>query len=155
CGKLRLGLDLLLPRRPRAGDESLGSFVRRRLGREALERVVQPLIGGIYTADPERLSLAATMPRFLALEREHRSLLLGLRRTGRSGEAARASGARWSLFVTLVGGMDELVSALAARLPTGTVRLGAPVSAITRGPDVWRVEVADGPPLSAEGVVLA
>src|SRR5262249_57396717 len=77
-GKLRLALDLVLPRRSGAGDESLGSFVRRRLGREALERVAQPLVGGIYTADPDRLSLGATMPRFLALEREHRSLILGL-----------------------------------------------------------------------------
>src|SRR5262249_59360042 len=78
-GKLRMALDLVLPRRAGAGDESLASFVTRRLGREALERVAEPLVAGIYTAVPERLSLAATMPRFLALEREHRSLILGLR----------------------------------------------------------------------------
>jgi protoporphyrinogen/coproporphyrinogen III oxidase len=154
-GKLRLGLDLILPRRRRGGDESLGSFVRRRLGREALERVVQPLVGGIYTADPDCLSLAATMPRFLALEREHRSLILGLRRTSRGGQVVRASGARWSLFLTLAGGMEELVSALAARLPASTVRLGAPVSVIAPGPSAWRVELASGPPLFADGVVLA
>ena len=154
-GKLRLGLDLILPRRPAAGDESLGSFVRRRLGREALERVAQPLVGGIYTADPDRLSLAATMPRFLALEREHRSLILGLRRTARGGEATGASGARWSLFVTLAGGMAELVAALAARLPTGAVRLSTPVAAVAPAPDGWRVDLRDGPPLHADGVVLA
>jgi oxygen-dependent protoporphyrinogen oxidase len=154
-GKLRLGLDLVLPRGSGAADESLGSFVRRRLGREALERVAQPLVGGIYTADPDRLSLAATMPRFLALEREHRSLILGLRRTARAGETARASGARWSLFVTLAGGMEELVAALAARLPTGAVRLGSPVGGIVPAPDGWRVHPRDGAPLHADGVVLA
>jgi oxygen-dependent protoporphyrinogen oxidase len=154
-GKLRLGLDLILPRRPAAGDESLGSFVRRRLGREVLERVAQPLVGGIYTADPDRLSLAATMPRFLALEREHRSLILGLRRTARGGETAGASGARWSLFVTLAGGMGELVAALAARLPAGTVRLSTPVAGVTPAPDGWRVDLRDGPPIHADGVVLA
>ncbi len=154
-GKLRLGLDLILPRRTAQGDESLGSFVRRRLGREALERVAQPLVGGIYTADPDRLSLGATMPRFLALEREHRSLILGLRRTARSGEAAGASGARWSLFVTLAGGMDELVAALAARLPGGAVRLSTPVAAIASAPNGWRVDMRHGPPLHADGVVLA
>jgi oxygen-dependent protoporphyrinogen oxidase len=154
-GKLRLGLDLILPRRPAAGDESLGSFVQRRLGREALERVAQPLVGGIYTADPDRLSLAATMPRFLALEREHRSLILGLRRTARGGEAAAASGARWSLFVTLAGGMEELVAALAARLPAGATRLSTPVTAIAPAPNGWRVELRDGSPLHADGVVLA
>ena len=154
-GKLRLGLDLILPRRRAVGDESLGSFVRRRLGREALERVAQPLVGGIYSADPDRLSLAATMPRFLALEREHRSLILGLRRTARGGEAAGASGARWSLFVTLAGGMEELVAALAARLPAGATRLSTPVTAIALAPTGWRVEPGDGSPLHADGVVLA
>ena len=154
-GKLRLGLDLALPRRRANGDESLGSFVRRRLGKEALERVAQPLVGGIYTADPDRLSLAATMPRFLTLEREHRSLIVGLRRTARR-EAVGASGARWSLFVTLAGGMEELVSALAARLPDGAVRLATPVAAIARSSGGgWRVDLPDGAPLEADGVVLA
>ena len=154
-GKLRLGLDLVLPRRGPAGDESLGGFVRRRLGRQALERVVQPLVGGIYTADPDRLSLAATMPRFLALEREHRSLILGLRRGAHGGEVHRASGARWSLFVTLAGGMEELVTALAARLPAGAVRLAAAATAIAPSPSGWRIQLAGGPPLEAHGVVLA
>ena len=65
---------------PRGGDpdESLGGFVSRRLGREALERVAQPLVAGIYTADPDVLSLAATMPRFIEVERRERSLILGL-----------------------------------------------------------------------------
>src|SRR6185503_4401897 len=150
-GKLRLGLDLALPRRRANGDESLGSFVRRRLGKEALERVAQPLVGGIYTADPDRLSLAATMPRFLALEREHRSLIVGLRRTARR----EAVGARWSLFVTLAGGMEELVTALAARLPAGAVRLATGVAAVEPTAGGWRVELQAGPPLQADGVVLA
>jgi oxygen-dependent protoporphyrinogen oxidase len=154
-GKLRLALDVVLPRRTGGGDESLGRFVRRRLGREALERVAQPLVGGIYTADPDRLSLAATMPRFLALEQEHRSLILGLRRAARPGEATGASGARWSLFVTLAEGMEELVSALAARLPRGAVRVGTPVAALGAAPEGWRVALADGRSLAADGVVLA
>src|SRR5262245_61521047 len=154
-GKARLGLDPLLPRRAVPGDESLGSFVRRRLGREALERVVQPLVGGIYTADPDRLSLAATMPRFLALEREHRSLILGLRRGSRRGDAARASGARWSLFVTLAGGLEERGAAIAARLPAGAVRLQTPVATIQPTPDGWRVRPHGRPPLEGHGVVLA
>src|SRR5213076_2877939 len=97
-GKLRMALDLVLPRGVDP-DESLGAFVRRRLGREALERVAQPLVAGIYTADPDDLSLAATMPRFLDLERRERSLILGLWRAARRApaEAASSSGARWSL----------------------------------------------------------
>jgi oxygen-dependent protoporphyrinogen oxidase len=155
-GKLRMALDLVLPRHPAAGDESLASFVTRRLGREALERVAEPLVAGIYTAAPERLSLAATMPRFLALERVHRSLILGLRRSAAAGEVAGASGARWSLFVTLAGGMTELVEALAARLPAGSVRLGCPVAGVDHGGGArWRVRLGDGTTAEADAVVLA
>lgn len=156
-GKARMALDLVLPRRAANGDESLASFVSRRLGREVLERVAQPLVGGIYTADPERLSLAATMPRFLALEREHRSLIRGLRRSAAPRETAGASGARWTLFVTLAGGMAELIEALATRLPPGAARLSCPVTAVERGSQrpAWQVRLADGSTVPADGVVLA
>ena len=92
-GKLRMALDLVLPRGGEA-DESLGAFVRRRLGREALERVAQPLVAGIYTADPDDLSLTATMPRFKELERRERSVILGhvarrARAPGRGGGCQR------------------------------------------------------------------
>jgi oxygen-dependent protoporphyrinogen oxidase len=156
-GKLRMALDLVLPRRPGTGDESLASFVTRRLGREALERVAEPLVAGIYAAVPERLSLAATMPRFLALERQHRSLILGLRRNAGAGEVRGASGARWSLFVTLAGGMGELVEALAGRLPPGAVRLDARVTGLARtaGEAAWQIRLADGAALPADAVILA
>ena len=74
-GKLRLGLEYFLPRRSANGDESLASFARRRLGQQTLDRIVQPMVGGIYTSHPEKLSLAATLPRFLDMEREHGSLI--------------------------------------------------------------------------------
>jgi oxygen-dependent protoporphyrinogen oxidase len=149
-GKLRMALDLVLPRRPTAGDESVADFVRRRLGREALERVAEPLLGGIYTADAERLSLHATMPRFAELEARHRSLILGLRATS----SARAAGARYSLFVAPAGGMGALVDALARRLPEGVVRLRAGASGLARDGGRWRLR-AGGEPLDADAVVLA
>lgn len=68
-GKLRMASELFLPRGESNGDESLGAFVRRRFGSEALERVAQPLVGGIYASDPDKLSLAATMPRFREMEK--------------------------------------------------------------------------------------
>jgi len=154
-GKLRMAMDLVLPRGGDS-DESLGAFVRRRLGREALERVAQPLIGGIYTADPESLSLAATMPRFLEMEREHRSVILAMRRAARRAAAtAGTSGARWSLFVTFKDGMEELVQALAGRLPPGAVRLKERVTALERQGAGWRVATDGGSVLDAEGVILA
>jgi oxygen-dependent protoporphyrinogen oxidase len=155
-GKLRMGLDLVLPRGGET-DESLGAFVRRRLGREALERVAQPLVAGIYTADPDTLSLAATMPRFLELERRERSLILGMWRAARRAPAEHAgtSGARWSLFVTLRDGLEELVRALAARLPAGAARTGARVTAVERAGEGWRVGLAGGDAVAADAVVLA
>ena len=154
-GKLRMAMDLVLPRGGDS-DESLGAFVRRRLGREALERVAQPLIGGIYTADPDSLSLAATMPRFLEMEREHRSVILAMRRAGRRAPAAASgtSGARWSLFVTFKDGMDELVQALAGRLPPGAVRLKERVTALERPGAGWRVATAAGTTVDADAVIL-
>ncbi len=155
-GKLRMAMDLVLPR---GGDpeESLGAFVSRRLGREALERVAQPLVAGIYTADPDTLSLAATMPRFLEVERRDRSLILGLWRIARGApaEAHGASGARWSLFVTFAGGMEELVRALASRLPADTIHLGRRVTSVTREGMGWRLGMADGTAVNAERVIIA
>jgi len=153
-GKLRMALDLVLPRGG-GDDESLGAFVRRRLGAEALERVAQPLVAGIYTADPDDLSLTATMPRFLELERTERSIILGLRRALRRAPLPGTSGARWSLFVTLAGGMEELVARLAARLPAGAVVLKQRVSALERAGQRWRVATSEGGRFDADRVILA
>src|SRR5213594_4518204 len=153
-GKLRMALDLVLPR---GGDpdESLGAFVRRRLGREALERVAQPLVAGIYTADPDDLSLAATMPRFRELERRERSVVLGLWRANRKAPQAGTSGARWSLFVTFQNGMEELVTTLASRLPPGTALLKHRVDGIERHGHGWRVLSVEGAAVEADRVIVA
>jgi oxygen-dependent protoporphyrinogen oxidase len=156
-GKLRMALDFVLPRGPQQDDESLGSFVSRRFGREVLERVAQPLIGGIYTADPDHLSLAATMPRFLQMEREHRSVIAAMWKASRSRpqEAKSASGARWSLFVSLRNGMQTFVDILTARLSLGQIRQHCAVSQIERTDGQWQVTCNDGSKLSADGVILA
>lgn len=155
-GKLRMACDLVLPRGGSA-DESLGAFVRRRLGREALERVAQPLIGGIYTADPDELSLGATMPRFLEMERRERSVILALWRAARRAPALHAgtSGARWSLFVTFAEGMEELIRVLAARLPPGAVRLKERAAAVERDGSGWRVTTAAGAVFTGDALILS
>ena len=160
-GKLRMALDLVLPRgissvSPASGDdESLGAFVRRRLGAEALERVAQPLVAGIYTADPDDLSLAATMPRFLEVERRDRSIILGLRRALARAPLPGTSGARWSLFVTFIDGMEELISTLAARLPVGAIELKQRVSGLERAGERWRVTTSEGTAFDADRVIVA
>lgn len=154
-GKLRMAMDLVLPRRSSDADESLGSFVTRRLGREALERVAQPLVGGIYTADPDTLSLAATMPRFLEMERNSRSIIWSMwRAQGRAPQGARAtSGARWSLFVSVDDGMQSLVDVIVARLPADSVRLRSSLLGLKRE-KAWKIMGADGE-VEADAVILA
>ena len=141
-GKLRMGLEPLIPRRSGDGDESLASFVRRRLGREVLERVAQPLIGGIYASDPEHLSLAATMPRFPEMERNHGSVILGSRQAQkRRAQSTSETGARWSLFVSIDGGMEVLVRRIEEALGPGVVRLGEAVRELSWDAEArrWRV----------------
>lgn len=141
-GKLRLLCEPFIPPREENGDESLAGFVRRRLGREAYERLVQPLVGGIYTADAEKLSIQATLARFADLEQRHGSLTMGLhaakRREAASGQAA---GARYSLFVAPRGGISTLIDALAAHLPPDVIALNSPISGVERTADGrWRLD---------------
>jgi oxygen-dependent protoporphyrinogen oxidase len=159
AGKLRMASEVFIPRGDMNNDESLGAFVRRRFGPEALERVAQPLVGGIYASDPDQLSLAATMPRFKEMERQRRSVILSMwseqRHRARSREAG--SGARWSLFVTLADGMQELVDTIAKRLPEGSVRSDTPVTSLVREETInqWRVTLRNGETISADAVILA
>jgi len=158
AGKLRMAGELFLPRAAEGDDESLASFVRRRFGREGLERVAQPLIGGIYASDPEKLSLAATMPRFREMEQKHRSVIRAMwsEQTARARSRETGSGARWSLFVTLADGMQELVDALKKKLPEGALRLNSPAAHLTRDDDRnrWRV-AAGGEIFDADAVIIA
>ena len=141
-GKLRLLGERFIPRRTDGSDESLGSFARRRFGRETFERIVQPLVGGIYTADPEKLSLRATLPRFVEMERRWGSLIRAARHERTNGDAEE-SGARYGLFAAPREGMTSLVQAIAARLPKDSVRLNTPVEKIARLPDGrWRLHLA-------------
>jgi oxygen-dependent protoporphyrinogen oxidase len=142
-GKFRMAMDLILPRGPEMEDESIGAFVRRRLGREALEKLAEPVMAGIYVASADELSLRATFPRFAEMEREHRSLIRALRRAPPSGPT--------SPFVTLRGGMRELVDRLVSRMTGVTFVGGREVVALEPG---WRVRL-DGSVMEADVVVLA
>ena len=156
-GKLRLMREYFLPPRRDIDDECLESFATRRLGKEVYERIVQPLVGGIYTADPTKLSLAATLPRFLEMEREHGGLIRGaLRQTGnKKQDDKESSGARYSLFVAPRAGMASLVEALHDRL-IGSIEVDTPVRTITQQEGQWRVEFAtDRPAEKFTDVILA
>ncbi|HMB53581.1 MAG TPA: protoporphyrinogen oxidase [Thermoanaerobaculia bacterium] len=152
-GKLRLTLERYVPRRRAEGDESLGAFLRRRFGREVMERFAGPVLAGIYLADPETLSLRAAFPQFAEIEKRHGSVMRAMQASQARGMPTPAA-AR----VSLQGGVGELVEALVAALEaSGMVELrsGVAVESLTRGADGWRLETATGPPVDAASVILA
>lgn len=156
AGKVRMAADLFLPRRSTNGstDESLASFVRRRLGEEALVRMAQPMVGGIYTADPETLSLRATLPRFLDMEQKHRSLICAMLRQGREQKKG-TSGARYSLFMSFERGMQVLVDAV-----TRVTRINADLRVKTRAQRLtfdqgWTITTDKDERIKADAVCLA
>src|SRR5947207_2992492 len=159
-GKLRMVLDLVVPRRTATADESLAQFVTRRLGREALERMAQPMVGGIYTADPQQLSLRATMPRFLEMEREHRSLIRAMWKRGRQQSATESrgtSGARYSLFLSFDEGMQVLADSLVARLKDVSIRLNTKAESVAfeTTSQQWKIRVSADETINADAVCLA
>jgi oxygen-dependent protoporphyrinogen oxidase len=164
-GKLRMGLEwFVAPGRDHDRDESLADFARRRFGREAYERLIQPLVGGMYTGDPERLSVRATMPRFLDMELAHGSLIRAALRERsprpRKGDSGpEGSGARYGLFAGLRRGMSSLIDALVAKLPEGTLVTGVSVEQVARMSDgMWQIAGREnGRPfrIEADGLILA
>lgn len=162
-GKARMALDLVLPRRMNVNgsdEESLAQFVRRRLGREALERMAQPMVGGIYTADPENLSLRATMPRFLEMEREHRSLIRAMWKQSRKVQASESkgtSGARYSLFLSFDEGMQTLADGIIARLSDVSIRLNTRVESLAfdNTTRLWKLGIGAEETILADAICLA
>lgn len=164
-GKLRLLREYFVPRRSDGADESLADFARRRLGRQAYERLVQPLVGGIYVADAEQLSIQATLPRFVKMEQEHggliRAALAERKRKAKpvasapgssssSSSSFAESAARYGMFVTLRGGMAQLVNALVGRTECHSVPVNyhtaCEVESISREKGGWRIATSSGNP---------
>ena len=159
-GKLRMALDLVLPRGRPVADESLGVFVRRRLGREALAKVAEPIVAGIHAGDPEQMSVRATFPMFLEMEEKHRSLIVGMirrrrararaalprpappeDRSGRDAAAAAAAAAAATVprrprayFLSFKTGLADLADAVVADLPADRLRTGVAVEALFAEP---------------------
>jgi len=149
-GKIRMGMDLLLPRGQEQEDESLGSFVRRRLGQEAVDKIAEPILAGIFLSEADRLSLRSTFPRLLDMEREHRSLILAFRRQAREAKSRAGAGAG-SPFRTLAGGMAELIGCLRSAMPQVEFRTGVRVERIEGS----RKVITNREVLEPDAVVLA
>ena len=153
-GKLRMALDLVIPPRKATSDESVASFIRRRLGQEALDRLGDPLMGGVHTSDPEQQSLLASFPRFADIERKHGSLIRGMLAARRAAPATTTK--PLPPFMSLRGGVQELVTTLTQRLDTVDMKLGRRVTRLAqRASGGYRVTLDDSVELDADAVVLA
>lgn len=155
-GKMRMGMDLFIPPRHDDGDESLAHFVRRRLGEEALDRIAEPMIAGIYVADAEYLSLKSTFPRFLDMESKYGGLLRGVIAQKRASRNSQSNGKpATSMFMTLRGGLQDMIDGILSRLNPDALLPGRRVLQVTRRENDYGITLSDGACLEADAVVFA
>jgi oxygen-dependent protoporphyrinogen oxidase len=152
-GKLRMGMEVFVPRESSDQDESLAGFVRRRLGTEALNKIAGPLMGGIHAADPEKLSIKSTFPMFPDMERKHGSLLRGMMKR-RKRHAAPGSKPT-PMFMSLRGGLQQLSDALVAQLPADAIRSGCCVLTVHPYGNQYQAVLSDGSSILADNLVFA
>ena len=153
-GKVRMGLEAFIPRKRADSDESLASFVARRLGRECLEKIAEPLVAGIHTADPENMSVKAVFPRFLEMEKESGSLVRAMARAVK--KAPVRGDAHLTYFMSLREGMQQLVDGCVDFVGKERVRTSCEVARVRKtaqgyelaaGPSGWSSTRSFSPPL--------
>ena len=164
-GKIRAGMDLFIPKkRVPAGernDESLESFIKRRMGREILDRLAEPLVGGVHGSDPGQMSLAATFPNLLDMEQKHGNMIKGFLAQRKMVEEMKKKYPPdpknpKTFFTAFKKGMHELSNAMADTAGRDKMRIGAGVTAVARAADgPWKVTLADGETVTGDAVILA
>jgi oxygen-dependent protoporphyrinogen oxidase len=160
-GKLRLAGELFVPPRRDDVDETLADFARRRLGAEALDKLIGPMVSGIFAGDPETMSLQSCFPRIRELEREYGGLLRAMVKLAKQKQAERKAGKQVAsaagpggVLTSFVAGIQALTDATVTGL-AGTVRTGASVEALRGLAGGWELTLAGGEKLDAELVISA
>ncbi len=162
-GKVRMGMEVFIPKRKSRDDESLASFVTRRLGRECLEKIAEPLVAGIHTSNPDNMSVLATFPRFVQMEQKSGSLILGMIAAMKGRPHATLSGPsrpghdspKMTYFMSFKNGMQALPQACADLLGRESIRLGSGVRAVEPKGKGYAVILENGETLEAEHVMMA
>lgn len=155
-GKLRAAGDFVISRSGISEDQSLGKFIRRRFGKEVVENLVEPLLSGIYSGDIDRLSLHATFPQFYEVEKKHRSLILGMKKTTPKPSTPRATSTkREGIFQTFRNGLESIVEAIEANLDVCKVMKGIKVEGIEKVEGKAILSLSNGESLDCDGVILA
>jgi protoporphyrinogen/coproporphyrinogen III oxidase len=159
-GKLRAAADFVLPKGKPQQDQSLGKFFRRRLGNEVVENLIEPLLAGIYAGDIDNLSLMSLFPNFYHMEQEHRSLVLGLKRTmpeppkPANTSTTKKQPARKGMFISLTTGLEEIVIQLEKRL-AGSVLKGTAVHKVKKLQNGYEITLSNGTIEQADSIIVA
>ena len=164
-GKFRAGMDLFIPKKQvpegERNDESLEDFILRRMGREILERLAEPLVGGVHGSDPASMSLAATFPNLLDMEQKHGNMIKGFLAQRKMVEEMKKKYPPdpknpKTFFTAFTKGMHELPLAMAEKAGRDKVLTGVAVTSVTQGADgIWTVALAHGETLTGDAVVIA
>ena len=156
-GKIRMAMDLFIPKKESDEEESLADFVRRRLGEEALEKIAEPLVAGIHAGTPETMGLKSTFPRFLQIEEEYGSLIRGmLARRKMALQWQKRGGSKRTMFVTLKGGLGEWIDCLREKIGEEVVNLKRKVVKVKRiEKGDYQIQLSDGAFLEADSIILA
>ena len=160
-GKMRMGLEIFMPKRKNTDDESLASFVTRRLGRECLEKIAEPLVAGIHTSNPDNMSVLATFPRFVQMEQKSGSLIHGMISAMKSRPHATLSGPppkpgspKMTYFMSFKNGMQTLSEACVEYIGRDSIRLGAGVKAVEPKGKGYTVVLENGETMDADYVMI-
>jgi oxygen-dependent protoporphyrinogen oxidase len=161
-GKIRMGMEVFMPKRKIMEDESLASFVTRRLGRECLEKIAEPLVAGIHTSNPDNMSVLATFPRFVEMEQKSGSLIMGMVAAMKhrphatlSGPPPKPGAPKMTYFMSFKNGMQTLSQACADYVGKDSIRMGASVQAIEPKGKGYAVILENGEMLEADHVMIA
>jgi len=154
AGKFRMGMELFIPKRKSGGDESLSEFVRRRLGQEIVERVAEPLVAGVHAENPDTMSIKSRFPRFVQMEEEYGSLIKGMLTKRRRMLNSENGKPKWTMFMTLKNGLDELPLTIVKALKMTTIITNKEVSEINKVSG-YKIYLKNGDTIDADVVIFA
>lgn len=160
-GKLRLAGEILVPKRTDSSDETLAEFGRRRLGDEALNKLIAPMVSGIFAGDPESMSLKSCFPKIYQLEQEHGGLLLAMiklakkkRAEQKAGKVVASAAGPGGILTSFQQGIQQLTDGVGRALRSA-VKVGCEVERVARKEGGYLLSLKNGEQLEADILVSA
>ncbi|MBM4764178.1 protoporphyrinogen oxidase [Bacillus sp. B15-48] len=156
-GKIRAAADFILPPSEAKEDQAVGTFLRRRLGDEVVENLVEPLLSGIYAGDIDRMSLMATFPNFYQLEQKYGSLVRGTKKMKRKvpkQPGAETKAPSKGIFITISSGLQSFAEAIEAKLEPDSVLKGTRVDKISKEEAGYKLKLSNGETWKADSILV-